>query len=328
MNITHRPRRLRKSRAMRSLVRETSLQASSLILPVFVKEGIDSPKEIKGLKGVFQHSLESFAIELEIAKKSGIGGVMIFAIPLVRDELGAEAINPHGILHQAVTLAKSVVGEELVIVADLCLDAFTSHGHCGVLDGQGRIDNDRTLAIYQEMAVQLAEAGADILGTSGMMDGQVGAVRSALDLAGLSDTAILAYGAKFASALYGPFRNAVDSALQGDRKSYQADSANMKDAMREIELDVAEGADIIMVKPGLLYFDVLHAASQFVNVPLATYIVSGEMAMVEYAAENGAIDRKATIIEIALSAKRAGAGIICTYWALEIAHWLREEATG
>lgn len=324
MNITHRPRRLRTSQAMRSLVAENQLHAENLILPLFVKEGASSPTAIKNMKGVVQHSFDSLHEEVERALNAGIGGIMVFAIPVVRDEQGSEAVNPDGILHTAVHKIREQVGDRMIVIADLCLDEFTSHGHCGVLAEDGSVDNDATLEIYAKMAVQLAQAGAHMLGTSGMMDGQVGVIRKALDDAGLVNTSILAYAAKYASAFYGPFRDAVDSQLKGDRKSYQQDPSNLKDAMREIALDVEEGADIIMVKPGMMYLDVVHAASQFVDLPIASYIISGEMAMIEAASEAGAIDRERAILEILMATKRAGATIICTYWAIEVAEMLRK----
>lgn len=324
MIITHRPRRLRTSQAMRSLVSENHLHAENLILPLFVKEGAITPNAIKNMKGVVQHSFDSLHEEVERALNAGIGGIMVFAIPVVRDERGSEAVNPDGILHTAVRKIREQVGDRMIVIADLCLDEFTSHGHCGVLDDDGSVDNDATLEIYSKMAVQLAQAGAHMLGTSGMMDGQVGVIRKALDDAGLVNTSILAYAAKYASAFYGPFRNAVDSQLKGDRKSYQQDPSNLKDAMREIALDVEEGADIIMIKPGMMYLDVVHAASQFVNLPIASYIISGEMAMIEAASEAGAIERERAILEILMATKRAGATIICTYWAIEVAEMLRK----
>ncbi len=323
MKIPSRPQRLRTNPAMRKLVAENSLQAQNLILPLFVKEGALNPIPIKNMKGVVQHTLNSLRHEIDRALESGIGGVMIFAIPAKRDERGSEALNPQGILHMAVNQVREQVGEQLIVIADLCLDEFTSHGHCGVLDSRGEIDNDATLEIYAQMAVQLAGAGAHMLGTSGMMDGQVGAVRTALDEASFTKTSILAYAAKYASAFYGPFRDAVDSQLNGDRKTYQQDPANIKESMREIRLDIEQGADIIMVKPGMMYLDVVYAASQFVELPIASYIISGEMAMIEAAAEAGAINREQAILEILLSTQRAGAKIICTYWALEVAQMLK-----
>ena len=322
--ITQRPRRLRISPAIRGLVAENQLHTENLILPLFVKEGATTPTPIRNMKGVVQHTFDSLREEVDRALESGIGGIMVFAIPEKRDESGSEALNPHGILHTAVRKIREQVGDRLVVIADLCLDEFTSHGHCGVLAADGSVDNDATLEIYSQMAVQLAQAGAHMLGTSGMMDGQVGAIRDALDSAELVNTSILAYAAKYASAFYGPFRNAVDSQLNGDRKSYQQNPSNLKEALREIELDVAEGADIIMVKPGMMYLDVVHAASQIVNLPIASYIISGEMAMIEAASEAGAINREQAILEILMATKRAGATIICTYWAIEVAEMLRK----
>jgi len=309
---------------MRSLVAENHLHAENLILPVFVKEGARTPTPIKNMKGVVQHTFDSLRVEVDRALQSGIGGIMVFAIPEKRDESGSEALNPDGILQTAVRKIREQVGDRLVVLADLCLDEFTSHGHCGILAADGSVDNDATLEIYSRMAVQLAQSGAHMLGASGMMDGQVGAARKALDQAGFVNTSVMAYAAKYASAFYGPFRDAVDSQLKGDRKSYQQDPSNLKEALREIELDVQEGADIIMVKPGMMYLDVVHAASQFVNLPIASYIISGEMAMIELASEAGAINREQAILEILMATKRAGATIICTYWAIEVAEMLRK----
>ncbi len=322
MELTQRPRRLRVNQAMRNLVSENQVQKESLILPLFLREGLTNPVSIKGMPGVVQHTSESLKYEIDRALALGIGGVMVFAIPEIRDEMGSQALNPDGILNKAVRDIRTQVGDNLIVVADLCIDEFTSHGHCGVLDEFGRVDNDRTLAIYGEMAALLASNGAHMLGTSGMMDGQVGAVRKALDKASFQDISILAYAAKYASAFYGPFRDAVESQLQGDRKTYQQDPSNAKESLREIQLDVEEGADIIMVKPGMMYLDVLYAASRVVSVPLASYIVSGEMAMVEAAAAQGLVDRERAILEILTCLRRAGASVICTYWALEVAQLL------
>ena len=325
MKITHRPRRLRVNQKMRSLVSETQLNKESLILPLFVREGATTPTPIKNMPGVVQHTQASLKQEIRRAIDLGIGGVMVFAIPEKRDERGSEAINPVGILNSSIREIRELAGDELVIIADLCLDEFTSHGHCGVLNEFGKVDNDATLEIYAEMALLLAANGAHMLGASGMMDGQVGAIRRALDGADFHNTSILAYAAKYASAFYGPFRDAVESQLTGDRKTYQQDPANIKESLREIQLDVDEGADVIMVKPGLMYLDVLHAASQSVHLPLASYIVSGEMAMIEAAAAAGALDRERAIIEALTSVRRAGAQIICTYWALEVAELLERK---
>ena len=326
-SLAQRPRRLRANAAIRNLVSETQIRPEQLILPLFVREGLTQPKQIKGLPGVVQHSEASLAIEIDRALAAGIGGVMVFGIPNDRDELGSEALNPNGVLSKAIRDIRNQVGDRLVVIADLCLDEFTSHGHCGVLgaldaNGNATVDNDATLEIYAQMAVVLAEAGAHMLGASGMMDGQVAATRRALDAAGHEDVSILAYAAKYASAFYGPFREAVESQLEGDRKTYQQDPRNARESLREIKLDAEEGADIIMVKPALAYLDIIHQASQSVDLPIASYVVSGEMAMIEAAAAQGAINRQAAILEALGSVHRAGANIICTYWALEVAEWL------
>jgi porphobilinogen synthase len=310
MGIIERPRRLRGTTKLRAMVRDTNVAPSSLILPMFIREGLTSPKPITGMPGVLQHTKESFKAEIDKALNAGIGGVMIFGIPQGRDAVGAEALNPDGVLSSAIREARNIAGDDLVVAADLCLDEFTNHGHCGVLDTQGSIDNDATLKIYGEMAKVLASSGAHMVGTSGMMDGQVGFVRAA----------------KFASAFYGPFREAVESQLEGNRNTYQQDPANIKESMREVRLDVAQGADIIMVKPSLSYLDVLYAASQAVDVPTASYIVSGEMAMLEAAAAQGLIERERAILEVLSSVKRAGASVICTYWALEAAELLKKNS--
>ena len=275
-----RPRRLRASAAIRNLVAENQINVAQLILPVFVKEDLVAPREIKGMPGVFQHNLKTLPALIDDALAAGIGGVMLFGIPADRDGLGSEALNAQGILAKAVSQVRAQVGERLVVIADLCLDEFTDHGHCGVLAADGTVDNDATLAAYAQMGVTLANAGAHMLGASGMMDGQVGFVRAALDDAGHTDTSILAYAAKYASAFYGPFRDAVESELKGDRKTYQQDPRNLREGLREIRLDAEEGADIIMVKPAMSYLDVIREARLAVDVPVAAYVVSGEMAMV------------------------------------------------
>ena len=272
-----------------------------------------------------QHSKESYKAEIDRALAAGIGGVMVFGIPEKRDVSGSEALNPEGILSTAIRDARARAGDDLVVIADLCLDEFTSHGHCGVLDQRGNVDNDATLKIYGKMAEVLALSGAHMVGTSGMMDGQVGVVRESLDSTGHTDVLILAYAAKFASAFYGPFRDAVESQLQGNRNTYQQDPGNIKESMREVRLDVAQGADIVMVKPSLAYLDILYAASQSVDVPTASYIVSGEMAMIEAAAAQGSLERERAILEILSSVKRAGASVICTYWAIEVAEILKRD---
>lgn len=324
MGIIERPRRLRSTPILRAMVRETRLEPSSLMLPLFIREGIPEPRPIPGMPGVAQQTKDSFRRQIDLSVKAGIGGVMIFGIPDKRDELGSEALNPEGVLASAIRDARAEAGDDLLIVGDLCLDEFTSHGHCGVLNSKGVVDNDATLEIYGQMAQVLAEAGAHMLGTSGMMDGQVGAVRNALDTKGFIDVLILAYAAKYASAFYGPFRDAVESQLQGDRRTYQQDPGNFKEALREVRLDLAQGADIIMVKPALAYLDVLYATTQAVDVPTASYLVSGEMAMVEAAAAQGSLDRERGILEILSSVRRAGASIICTYWALEAAELMKK----
>lgn len=321
--MIHQPRRLRQSKAMRDLVAEISLAPSNLVQPLFVKEGLETPKPILGMPGVLQHTEESIRTELYGAMEAGIKAVMLFAVPEQRDEWGSQALSPEGVLNRVVRSAKEQVGQDLVVIADLCLDEFTSHGHCGVLDAVGNVDNAETLISYQQMALQLAAAGADLLGASGMMDNQVAAVRQALDDAGYESVGILAYAAKYASSFYGPFRNAVESTLQGDRRSYQQDYRSSTEAVREIRLDLEQGADIIMVKPALAYLDIIKEAAEISDVPVAGYIVSGELAMIESAAAHGFIDREAAIFEALYAVRRAGAQIICTYWATEFAKKLR-----
>ncbi|MEU4190712.1 porphobilinogen synthase [Kribbella sp. NPDC026611] len=318
-----RPRRLRSTAAVRRLVAETTLEPRQLILPMFVREDITEPVPIKSMPGVVQHSRDSARKAVVEAASLGLGGVMLFGVPAVQDEVGSGAVDPNGILNVAIADAVSEVGDSLLVMSDLCIDEFTSHGHCGVLDADGRVDNDATLRIYAEMGVAQASAGAHVVGPSGMMDGQVGVVRSALDAAGFIDTVILAYAVKYASAFFGPFREAVGSSLQGDRKTYQQDNANARDAIREVDLDVAEGADIVMVKPALAYLDIIRQVRDHVNVPVAAYNISGEYAMVEAAAANGWINREAAILETLTSIRRAGADTILTYWAAEAVHLLR-----
>ncbi len=319
-----RPRRLRRTPAMRRLVRENRLHAADLVLPVFVKEGLTEPVPIGSMPGVLQHSRDSLRRAAADAAAAGIGGLMLFGVPAIRDAEGSGATDPDGILNVALRDVRAEIGSSLVVMADLCLDEFTDHGHCGVLAADGTIDNDRTLVRYQDMGVCQAEAGADVVGTSGMMDGQVGAVREALDRNGFVDTAILGYAAKYASAFYGPFREAVDSALTGDRLSYQQDVANRREGSREIALDLAEGADLVMVKPAMSFLDVVADAARLSPVPVAAYQVSGEYAMIEAAAANGWIDRRRAILEALTGIRRAGADITLTYWALEVAEWLRD----
>jgi porphobilinogen synthase len=307
---------------MRRLVAETRLNAADLVLPMFVREGATEPVPIESMPGVVQHSLESLPAALEEAAAAGIGGVMFFGVPEKKDAVGSGAVDPDGILNVATRLAVKTVGDALVVQTDLCLDEFTDHGHCGVLDGQGRVDNDATLEVYRDMALAQAAAGSHLLGLSGMMDGQVAAVRDALDANGFADTAVLAYSAKYASSFYGPFREAVQSSLVGNRRTYQMDSANRREGLREIELDIAEGADIVMVKPAMSYLDVLADAAAVSSVPVWAYQVSGEYSMIEAAAANGWIDRERTIYETVLSIRRAGAEAVLTYFAVELARSL------
>ncbi|MGW9112609.1 porphobilinogen synthase [Microbacterium sp. NPDC055683] len=320
----HRPRRLRQSPAVRRLVRETQLVPSQLVLPAFVREGIREPIDISSMPGVRQHTLDSLRRAAADAAEAGVGGIMLFGVPAVRDAVGSGADDPDGILNVAAAAVAAEVGDALVVQTDLCLDEFTDHGHCGVLTPSGAVDNDATLERYAAMGVAQARAGAALLGLSGMMDGQVEAVRTALDDEGFSDTIILAYSAKYAGAFYGPFREAVDSQLKGDRRTYQMDPGNAREGIREAVLDVEEGADIVMVKPALPYLDVLADVRAAVDVPVWAYQVSGEYAMIEAASANGWIDRRGAIEESLLGIRRAGADAILTYWAVEAAGWLRE----
>lgn len=318
-----RPRRLRRTPIMRRMVAETAVRPANLILPAFVREGIDEPVPISTMPGVVQHSRESLRKAAAEAAAAGIGGIMLFGVPETKDAVGSGALDPDGILNVAIADVVSEVGDALTVMSDLCLDEFTDHGHCGVLAEDGSVDNDATLELYAQMAIAHAEAGVHMVGPSGMMDGQVAVTRAALDGAGYTDVSILAYSAKYASAFYGPFREAVDSALKGDRRTYQQDPANALEGVREALLDVAEGADIVMVKPGLPYLDVLQRVRESVDVPVAAYNISGEYAMVEAAAANGWIDREPAILETLTAFKRAGADAILTYWATEAAGWLR-----
>jgi porphobilinogen synthase len=304
---------------MRALVRETRTEPSQLVLPMFVAEGLDEPRPIVSMPGVVQHTRASARAAVREAADLGLGGVMLFGVPEHKDATGSGALDPDGILNVALAEARDEVGDDLLVMADLCLDEFTDHGHCGVLDDRGRVDNDATLEIYGAMGVVQAESGAHVVGPSGMMDGQVRVVRDALDAAGHTDVAVLAYAAKYASAFFGPFREAVDSSLQGDRTTYQQDPANAREGLREALLDVAEGADMVMVKPALGYLDLVALIRQHVTVPVAAYSVSGEYAMVEAAAERGWIDRDRAIAETTTSIRRAGADVVLTYWAAELA---------
>jgi porphobilinogen synthase len=322
---THRPRRLRSTPALRRLVAETDLRPRHLVLPMFVKEGATGPVPIASMPGVVQHTRDSLRKAATDAVAAGVGGLMLYGVPEQRDATGSAGVDPDGVLNAALRDVSAEVGDATVLMADTCLDEFTDHGHCGVLDGDGRVDNDATLAVYAEMAVAQAEAGAHLLGPSGMMDGQVGVIREALDAAGHLDTGILAYTAKYSSAFYGPFREAVESQLQGDRKTYQQDGANVREALRELALDLEEGADLVMVKPALAYLDVLRAVAETADVPVAAYQVSGEYAMVEAAAANGWLDRDRTVLETLTAIRRAGADIVLTYWATEVAGRLMAE---
>jgi porphobilinogen synthase len=319
---THRPRRLRTTPAMRRLVAETDLRPRQLVLPMFVREGIDEPVPVGSMPGVVQHTRETLRKAATEAVAAGVGGLILFGVPAERDATGSAGIDPDGILNAALRDVRAEVGDAIVVMADLCLDEFTDHGHCGVLDARGAVDNDATLARYAEMAVAQAEAGAHMVGPSGMMDGQVGVIRQALDGAGHQDVGVIGYTVKYASAFFGPFREAVDSQLRGDRKAYQQDPANVREALRELALDIEEGADIVMVKPAMSYLDVLRAVAETADVPVAAYQVSGEYAMVEAAAANGWLDRERTIMETLTAIRRAGADLVLTYWALEVARRL------
>jgi porphobilinogen synthase len=309
---------------MRRLVAEHRVHPGDLILPVFVLEAVAEPRPIGSMPGVWQHTRDSLRVAVAEAVEVGVGAIMLFGVPTHKDAVGSGATDPDGVLSVAVRDVVAEAGDDLVVMADLCLDEFTDHGHCGVLDAGGRVDNDATLARYVDMAVVLAEAGVHVVGPSGMMDGQVAAVHAGLENAGHQDVAVLAYAAKYASAFYGPFREAVASSLQGDRRSYQQDPANGREALREVDLDVAEGADLVMVKPASCYLDVLARVADRVTVPVAAYQVSGEYAMLEAAAERGWIDRERAILESLTCIKRAGASMVATYWASEAARWLRE----
>ncbi|MER7115152.1 porphobilinogen synthase [Saccharomonospora azurea] len=318
----HRPRRLRTTPALRRLVSETTLRPRQLILPLFVAEGASEPRPIASMPGVVQHTRDTLRKAAAEAVEAGVGGLMLFGVPETRDAVGSAATDPDGILNVALRDLRADLGDSTVLMADTCLDEFTDHGHCGVLDASGAVDNDATLERYADMALAQAEAGAHLLGPSGMMDGQVGVIRRALDDAEYTDIGILAYSAKYASAFYGPFREAVDSQLSGDRNTYQQDPGNAREALREIELDVAEGADAVMVKPALAYLDVVRAAAEASPVPVAAYNISGEYSMVEGAAAHGWVERERTILEVLTSIRRAGADMILTYWAAEAAAWL------
>ncbi|SFT60428.1 porphobilinogen synthase [Actinopolyspora lacussalsi subsp. righensis] len=323
-----RPRRLRRNAALRRLVSETEVRPRHLVLPMFVREGATEPVEIPSMPGVPHHTRDSLRAAAVDAVEAGVGGLMLFGVPSERDATGSAAADPDGILNVALRDVAAEVGDDTVLMADTCLDEFTDHGHCGVLDDQGNVDNDRTLRLYGEMALAQAEAGAHVLGPSGMMDGQIGAIRETLDAAGFHDTSLLAYSAKYSSAFYGPFRDAVDSQLSGDRKTYQQDPANGREAAREVGQDIAEGADMVMVKPAMSYTDLVRQTAEISEVPVAAYQVSGEYSMVEAAVERGWLDRQRTVLETLTSIRRAGADIVLTYWAARAARWLREESGG
>ncbi|MEO9326851.1 porphobilinogen synthase [Gordonia aurantiaca] len=319
-----RPRRLRTTAAMRRLVAETTLVPRQLVLPMFVADGIDDPRPISSMPGVVQHTMDSLRKAAAEAVEAGVGGLMLFGVPKEEDKdaTGSAADSDDGILNRALRALTDDLGDSTVLMADTCLDEFTDHGHCGVLDGRGRVDNDETLDRYVAMSLAQARAGARLLGPSGMMDGQVAAIRAVLDAAGFTDTGILAYAAKYASAFYGPFREAVGSSLQGDRRTYQQDAANRIESLREVRLDLEEGADIVMVKPAMSYLDIVRDVAEMSDVPVAAYQISGEYSMITAAAERGWIDRDAAILESLTSIRRAGASIILTYWATEVAELL------
>ena len=321
----HRLRRLRRTPAMRALVRETRLHADDLIMPLFCKEGVDEPLAISSMPGQFQHSLESLRKEAVATAETGVRAFMLFGVPATKDAEGSEAWNPDGIGQRAIAALREELGDDAVVISDLCLDGYTDHGHCGVLDARNEVDNDATLERYRWIALAQAEAGADMVGPSGMMDGQVAAIRGALDGAGRGDTAIMAYAAKFASAFYGPFREAAEGAPRlGDRTGYQQDPANADEAMREIRADIDEGADVVMVKPAIPYLDIVHRAKVATGFPVAAYSVSGEYAMLKAAAANGWLDERRAVLESLTSIRRAGADMILTYHAKDAAGWLRE----
>lgn len=321
-----RPRRLRRTPTIRRLVREVRLGPEDLILPCFVAEAIADRREVATMPGVYQETVDSLVRQVAETVDAGVQGVVLFGIPAHKDAEGSAAWDEGGVVQRALRRLRSEFGDQLLLVADNCLDEYTDHGHCGVLDDSGEVNNDRTLELYQQTAVSQAAAGADVIAPSGMMDGQVGAIREALDGAGFDQTAILAYSAKFASCFYGPFRDAAECAPRfGDRRGYQMDPGNRREALRELELDLLEGADMLMVKPALSYLDVIREARERFDVPLACYSVSGEYAMLRAAAAAGALDLRSAVLESHLAMRRAGADIILTYFAREICAWLREE---
>jgi len=319
-----RPRRLRRTAPLRRLVSSVSVRPADLVLPMFVKEGIAEPQPVASMPGVVQHTRDSLRKAAAEAVEAGVGGLILFGIPAVKDARGSAADDPSGVVQLALAALVAEVGDETVLLADLCLDEYTDHGHCGLLTSAGEVDNDATLERYASVAVAQARAGVHVVAPSGMMDGQVGAIRAGLDGAGFTDVAICAYSVKYASAFYGPFRDAAECAPQfGDRASYQEDPARGREALREVALDIAEGADIVMVKPALAYLDVISQVAATVQLPVAAYQVSGEYAMVEAAAAHGWLDRERVIDETLTAIRRAGADIILTYWATEAARRLR-----
>lgn len=321
----HRPRRLRSTPALRRLVAETSLEPRQLVLPMFVADGIAEPRPITAMPGVVQHTRDSLRRAAAEAVEAGVGGLMLFGVPrpAAKDACGSAGIDRNGILNVALRDLAADLGDATVLMADTCLDEFTDHGHCGIVDASGRVDNDATIARYVELAVVQAQSGAHVVGPSGMMDGQVAAIRAGLDAAGFAGVVILAYAAKFASSFYGPFREAVACSLSGDRRTYQQAGGNSREALREVLLDIDEGADIVMVKPAMAYLDVVAAAAAVSPVPVAAYQVSGEYAMITAAAANGWLDGRAAALEALTSIRRAGADIVLTYWAVDAARWLR-----
>jgi porphobilinogen synthase len=320
----HRPRRLRSTPAIRRLVAQTSLEPRHLVLPMFVADGIDEARPIASMPGVVQHTRDSLRKAAAEAVAAGVGGLMLFGVPRDEDKdaKGSAGIADDGILNVALRDLTADLGDATVLMADTCLDEFTDHGHCGVLDGDGRVDNDATNTRYVELAVAQANSGTHVVAPSGMMDGQVAAIRDGLDEAGHSDVLILAYAAKFASGFYGPFREAVSSSLKGDRRTYQQEPGNAREALHEIELDIDEGADIVLVKPAMAYLDVVRAAADVSPVPVAAYQVSGEYSMISAAAANGWIDLRTVALETLTSIRRAGADVVLTYWAADVASWL------
>ena len=321
-----RSRRLRRTNAIRRLVSETQISVNDFVAPLFVREDIKEPQQISSLPGVYQHTLESLKLEVDSLRKLGIPGVILFGIPKSKDEFGSGAWDPDGVVQLALKDLKETFGDDMTLIADLCVDEYTSHGHCGILSPDGTVDNDATLEIYNQIALAQADAGADVCAPSGMMDGQVSSIRNALDSSSHTQTIILAYSAKYASSLYGPFRDAVDVTIKdgGDRRGYQQDHANLREALTEIKADISEGADIVMVKPALSYLDVIAKARAEVEVPIAAYHVSGEYSMVKAAQANGWLDGESVMMEHLLSIKRAGADIILTYAAKQAAEIMQD----